>query len=109
MPPRDAARNGMLMLSYLAFLGIIPLLLRKSEPEVRWHARNGLILFGAVILVSVLATLVGVAVPAFSCLYAIGMFFVLVLYTVIVILAIVKALEGKRLIVPGISRYADRR
>lgn len=108
MPPRDAARNGMLVLSYLAFLGIIPLLPRKSEPEVRWHARNGLLLFGAVILASVLATLVGLAVPALSCLYGIAMFFVLILYTVIAILAIIKALEGKRLIVPGISRYAGR-
>ena len=36
------------------------------------------------------------------------MLVVLVVYTVIVILAIVKALDGERLIVPGISSYADR-
>jgi hypothetical protein len=31
-----------------------------------------------------------------------------VAYSVVVVLAIVQALEGKRLIVPGISRYAER-
>jgi hypothetical protein len=36
------------------------------------------------------------------------MFVVLIVYTIIAILAIVKALDGQRLIVPAISRYADR-
>jgi hypothetical protein len=36
------------------------------------------------------------------------MFFVLVLYAFIAILAAVKAVSGQRLLVPGISRYAGR-
>ena len=36
------------------------------------------------------------------------MFFVLALYAFIAILAIVKALDGQRLLVPGISKYAGR-
>jgi uncharacterized membrane protein len=36
------------------------------------------------------------------------MFLVLILYTIIAILAVVKALNGERLIVPVVSRYADR-
>lgn len=97
----------MLVLSYLAFLGVIPLLASR-DPDVRWHARNGLLLFGAVALIALVATLVGTLLPALGCLYATFMFFVVVLYAFIAILAAVKALDGQRLLVPGISRYAGR-
>ena len=61
------------------------------------------------VLFGIAATGIGILVPALSLLYVIAMFVVLVVYTVIAILAIVKALQGQRLIVPGVSRYADRR
>ncbi len=97
----------MLVFSYLAFLGVIPLFLSR-DPEVRWHARNGLLIFGAVAAISLVATLVGTILPTLGCLYATLMFFVLALYSFIAILAAVKALGGQRLLVPGISRYAGR-
>jgi hypothetical protein len=37
------------------------------------------------------------------------MFFVLALYAFIAILAMVKALDGQRLFIPGISKHASRR
>lgn len=98
----------MLILAYVAFLGVVPLLAARNDAEVRWHARNGLLLFGAVLAIVLVATLVGTMLPALGCLYAIVLFFVLVLYAVIAILAIVKALDGQRLLVPGISKYAGR-
>ena len=97
-----------LILCYLPLLGVIPLFLRGSSREVRWHARNGLLLFAGVVVMGVLATLVGLLLPSLSCLYGIGMFFVGVIYVVVVILAIVKALAGERLIFPGLSHYADQ-
>ena len=108
MPESRSQPIGMLVLSYLTFLGFIPLLASKGDREVRWHAANGLLLFGAVVAIGVVATIIGILVPALSCIYPILMFVVLVVYTIIAILAIVKALEGQRLIVPFISRYADR-
>jgi len=105
---RPTSSRPMLVLCYLAFLGVIPLLFAREDPEVRWHARNGLLLFGAVAAIALVATLVGTVLPALGCLYATLMFFVLVLYTFIAILAIVKALDGQRLLVPGISRHAGR-
>ena len=105
---RPASSRPMLVLSYLAFLGVIPLLFGREDPEVRWHARNGLLLFGVVAGVALVATLIGTVLPALGCLYATLMFFVLVLYAFIAILAMVKALGGQRLLVPGISRYAGR-
>ena len=44
---RTASSRAMLILCYLAFLGVIPLFFARDDPEVRWHARNGLLLFGA--------------------------------------------------------------
>jgi uncharacterized membrane protein len=109
MSEGPAPSRALLVLSYLGPLGVIPLLSGRKDPEVHWHARNGVLLFGAVILISVVATAVGIIVPALSCMYGILMFTVAVMYTVIVILAIVKALDGQRLIVPGISRLARSR
>jgi uncharacterized membrane protein len=97
----------MLVLSYVGFLGVIPLLFSRDS-DVRWHARNGLLLFGAVAAITLAATLVGTLLPARGWLYAALMFFVLVLYAFIAILAAVKAVSGQRLLVPGISRYAGR-
>ena len=98
----------MLILSYLPLLGFIPLLADKENREVRWHAKNGLLLFAAVVVIGIAATVVGILLPALSCLYGILMFLVAAVYAIVVLLAIVKALGGERVIVPGISRYADR-
>jgi uncharacterized membrane protein len=106
---RSASPRAMLILSYLAFLGVIPLLFARDDSEVRWHARNGLLLFGTVVLIALVATVLGTLLPALGCLYAMLMFFVLALYAFVAILAIVKALDGQRLFVPGISRHASRR
>lgn len=105
---RKAPSRAMLILSYAGFLGIVPLLFTRNDPEARWHARNGLLLFGAVALFTLVATLVGTLLPALGCLYATVMFFAVALYAFIAILATVKALEGQRLLVPGLSRYAGR-
>ena len=108
MSENRAQSTLMLVLSYLAFLGFIPLITGKRDREVRWHAANGLLLFGAVAAILIAATIIGILVPPLSCVYPIVMFLVLILYTIIAILAVVKALNGERLIVPVISRYADR-
>ena len=108
MSENRAQPTLMLVLSYLAFLGFIPLITGKRDREVRWHAANGLLLLGAVAAILIVATIIGVLVPPLSCVYPIVMFLVLILYSIIAILAVVKALNGERLIVPVISRYADR-
>ena len=102
----ERASRPMLILSYLAFLGVIPLVFGREDPEVRWHARNGLLLFAEVVVVVLVATLAGALVPALGLFSVILMYLVLVLYTFIAILAIVKALDGQRLLVPGVSRRA---
>jgi uncharacterized membrane protein len=106
MSEASPRRTALLTLCYLPLLGIIALALEKNDREIRWHARNGLALFGSVAAIGLAATLVGLALPSLGCLYGIVMLVVLVIYTLVTILAVVKALQGERLIVPGVSRYA---
>jgi len=106
--PSSPRRPWLLALCYAAFLGVLPLLVARRDPEVRWHARNGLALFGALVLAGVVATLVGIAVPSLSCLYAVTMSIFSLFYVTIAVLATVKALGGARLVIPGISAYASR-
>ncbi len=108
MADKPSRPSWQLVICYLPLLGVFPLVLGKASREVRWHARNGLLLFGAIVAVGILATLPGLFFPSFTCIYGFVMFFAGVVYVIVVILAIVKALQGERLIVPGLSRYADR-
>ena len=100
-------RPGLLLLGYLPLFGLIALAVSRDR-EVRWHARNGLALFAAVAVIGLAATLIGVLAPSLTCLYAVGMLIVALLYVSIVVLAIVTALHGQRLMIPGISTYASR-
>ncbi len=100
-------RPALLVLAYLPLLGF-PVLFTSHDREVRWHARNGLALFGAAASVGLLATLVGILAPSVTCLYAVGALIVALLYVSIVVLAAVTALHGRRLIIPGVSAYASR-
>ena len=102
------ARPFLVALSYVGFLGILPLFFVKRDSEVRWHARNGLGLFVALAAAGTLATLLGIAVPSLSCVYAVTMAIAGLLYVMIALLGAVKGLEGQRLIIPGVSRYASR-
>jgi hypothetical protein len=101
-------RPVLLVLAYVPILGLILVAAGGRDIEVRWHARNGQLLFAWVAAAGVAATLIGIAVPALSCLYAVAMVIVVFLYVSIAILATVKAIGGQRLMIPGISRHASR-
>ena len=97
-----------LILSYLPLLGVFPLFFGRPSREVRWHARNGLLLFGGTAALGVVATAVTLLFPSLSCVYGLGVFFACAVYAILAVLAMVKALQGERLMFPGLSRYADR-
>jgi uncharacterized membrane protein len=103
-------RGLMIILSYLGLLALIPFLVEKDDREVQWHAKHGLVLTGLWIVVSiVLAILTSlIAFMDIGCtgcvLHSVLMLVILVVH----VMAIVKGLNGQRLILPGISQYADR-
>ena len=110
MGPKSSNRDMMLVLSYLGLLALVPLLTEKEDREVQWHAKHGLVLFGAFVAVAILLQLLTVVLPdSISCLFGCLPWFVLWgAYIVVIILAISKALKGQRFIVPGVSDFADK-
>jgi uncharacterized membrane protein len=97
----------MIVLSYLWVLALIPLLLEKDDPEVQWHAKNGLALFVAELILWVILAVLGM-VPVLGCIVVPVWLALFVAVIVVHIICIVKGLNGERFIVPGISQYADR-
>jgi uncharacterized membrane protein len=107
MPEQPSARRAaVLVLCYLPLAGLVALAIEKRDREIRWHARNGLLFFAAVVGIGAAATLLGFLLPSSGCLYPVVMLVALIVYSLVTILAIVKALQGERLFVPGISRHA---
>lgn len=114
-PPPPAGAGGaasdnrglMIVLSYLWILAIIPLIMEKEDKEVQWHAKHGLVLLVAEIILYAISGVLGM-LPVIGCASVI-LFPLIVLGALIVrILCIVKGINGERFVIPGLSQYADR-
>ena len=101
-------RVPMLILAYLGIFALIPLLVEKGDSEVQWHAKHGLVLLISWIVLAMVVAMLGqmpVVGGVLGC--AVAPFLWLVL-CIVQIVGMVKALRGERMIIPGISDYADR-
>ncbi len=101
-------RTLMIVLSYLWILALIPYLTEEHDAEVRWHARNGLALTAAELIfwvaIYMLSALSGFLGCLLMPLYLFAWLAVLGLH----VACMVKGVGGDRLVIPGISQYADR-
>jgi uncharacterized membrane protein len=105
-------RTVMIVLSYLWILALVPLLVEKTDQEVQWHARHGIVLLVAEIIFwigySIVSGIAGmIFFPLAITLGALGSLFWLAI-VIIHIIAIVRGINGERLIIPGVSEYAAR-
>lgn len=101
----------MLVLAYLGILALIPLLIKKDDREVQWHAKNGLFLFIAYIVVYIVLWGVQWAVQdlmGLGCIFGILGCALWIAYLVLIIMAIMKAVKGQRLRIPFVSDLADK-
>ena len=108
-PPGAASPNRgiMLVLAYLGPLAVIPLVTEKNDPEIQWHAKHGLVLFVAeIILFCILGVLMHI--PVLGCLAALGFPLLGLVFMLFHIFLIIKANNGQRVLVPGISEFANR-
>lgn len=111
-PSVSPNRSLMIVLSYLWILFIVPLIAEKDDPEVQWHAKHGMVIFIAEIIVHVIiwvaSTVLSNVMSGLGC--AIGMLGSLVwlAFLVLRILCIMKGVNGQRFIIPGISEYVNR-
>ena len=106
-PAGDASSNRsvMIILSYLWVLALIPLLMEQDDQDVRWHAKHGLVLLGAEIAAFLAIGILSGLSGGLGCLLVpLAQLGVLVFHVV----CISKALKGQRLLVPGLSDFADK-
>src|SRR5438309_11937948 len=108
-PPQPPAGGGaapgsdrtiMVVLSYLWILALIPLLTKKDDNEVQWHAKNGLCILGAEIVCWIVFVILGFALSrvlaALSCGIGLVECVVWIGFLVIRVMAIVKGVGGQR-------------
>lgn len=102
-------RTLMLVLSYLGIFALIPLLTKKDDPEIQWHAKNGLALLIGQIVVYIGLSFVLHFLPAgIGCGASLIGCVVWIAFFVIWILCIMKALKGERYRIPVITDIAEK-
>ncbi len=108
-PPQGTSSNQGLMitLAYLWLLALVPLLVEKDDKEVQWHAKHGLVLLVAEILLGIVLMIL-TFIPYLGCIILPVQMLLWVAILVVHIICIVKGINGERFLIPGISNYADR-
>ena len=118
-PPPPASSGGesgnrtiMIVLAYFGPLALIPYLVEKEDREVQWHAKHGLVLFGAEIVLWFVLIILNIAITAvfapLGCLTSIGFLLLGLAILVFHIMCMVKGVNGERLKIPQVSDFADR-
>lgn len=102
----------MIVLSYLWILALIPLLTKKEDPEIQWHAKNGLALLGAEIVCWIVFMILGIILSkifaALSCGVTLIQCAVWIGFLVVRVMCIVKGTAGQRFRVPVVTDMAEK-
>ncbi len=98
-------RTLMIVLAYLGPFALIPFLMEKDDQDIQWHAKHGLVLFGADIVVSIVLSIIGSVVACIGCLIVVPAW---VIVAVVHIVCMVKGINGERFLIPGLSDLADK-
>jgi hypothetical protein len=102
----------MIVLAYLWPLALVPLLVEREDAEVQWHAKHGLVLMVAEIVVlaafAMVTSLISLATFGLGCFLSIFAIFIWIAILAVHVTAIVFGINGRRLLVPGVSEYANR-
>ena len=101
-------RNVMIVLSYLWLLALVPLLTEKDDKEVQWHAKHGLVLMVAEIVIWIVISIVLGSIPVIGCIGLLFTPLLMLAELVLHIMAMLKGINGQRLIIPGIIEFANK-
>lgn len=108
--PASSDRTLMVILSYLGLLALIPYLTKKEDPDIHWHAKNGvgLLILDVVIMVVWWAvgfvlrnSCAGAVFGAIGCIIYLGIF-------ALHIYCIIQAAGGKRPRIPVVTDFAEK-
>jgi uncharacterized membrane protein len=105
-------RSIMIVLSYLWLLALVPLLVEKEDREVQWHAKHGIVLMVAEIVlwiaVSIVTMVLSMVSGVLGCVVTLLTFGLWIGILVVHVMAIIKGINGGRFIIPGVSEYANK-
>ena len=104
VPEKSQTDNLLLVLAYLGPLGLIPYLTANDNSYQKWHAKQGLTLTGIWILLWITLAIV----PVIGWLLLVLMPLVSLAVLALVIVAIVKAIQGECWRMPLIADLADK-
>ncbi len=102
----------MLVLAYLPPFAVIPLLLEKDDPDIHWHAKHGIVLMTAEMLLLlglvVVALVFGLMTAGIGCALLALVPIPFLAFLVVHVIAVIRAFGGKRLVIPIVSEWADK-
>jgi hypothetical protein len=102
----------MIVLAYLWPLALVPLFTERQDSEIQWHAKHGIVLMAAELVLLLgyilITTLVSLASLGLGVILVLLLLFAWVGILALHVLAILKGANGGRLIVPVVSAYADK-
>lgn len=105
-------RTLWVVLSYLGILSLIPYFAKKDDPdqEIRWHAKNGLGLFLAELIIWAVFFVASLALKSspLACGLAAVNCIMWLIFLVISIICIIKAVGGQRYRIPFITDFAEK-
>lgn len=103
-------RTLMIVLSYLGLLALIPYLTKKEDPEILWHAKNGVGLLILDVVVWVLFMIISYALPANFLGCGVGILQCVVWLAILAlhIYCILQAVGGKRPRIPVVTDFAEK-
>jgi len=92
--------NPLAILNYLSILVLVPLLVEKQDEFIKFHARQGLVLF-----IGEIGTMFISWIPIIG--WFVG-FLAGILWLVLSIIGIINVVNGKKIPLPLIGQFADR-
>ena len=102
----------MIVLAYLWVLALVPFLLEKHDTEVQWHAKHGIVLMIAELVLLfayvIMTSIVSLASLGLGIVLSLFLIFAWVGILAIHVAAILKGINGNRLMIPVLSEYANR-
>lgn len=110
----DASPNRavMVVLAYLWPLALVPLLVEKQDPDVQWHAKHGIVLMIAEVVLllafGLVTSVVSLATVGLGCVFSMLVVVLWIGILAVHVVAIVMGLNEKRFMIPGVSEYASR-
>jgi uncharacterized membrane protein len=105
--PASSDRTLMIVLSYLGLLALIPYLTKKEDPEVHWHAKNGLGLLILDVVLSIGSWVIDMAISSMIGCSFIGCILPIALLALHVY-CIIQAVGGKRPRIPVVTDFAEK-